>query len=189
MSKDDEDVLPGLGSGDGVDKELIDLGVVHVEVSSKDSPEDSLEGRHSKSIDGSGDELEVVASCEAGVGGSLVVGLTFEERDGSFVIEGGADLGLTTFGLQEREGRRRREEEEMGRDERRRAKEGRRVRSRLSRGDTRTPILPSRAALTSLNKCDPALTCWKKTAVSLNTHFASSNSLCFLTRASQLAFI
>lgn len=38
VSEDDEDVLPGLRAGGRVDEDLLDIGVVHVEVATENTP-------------------------------------------------------------------------------------------------------------------------------------------------------
>lgn len=58
VGEDDEDVLADFGSGGGVDEDLVDVGVVHVKIAAQDTPEDSLKGRNTSAVDGTGDEPE-----------------------------------------------------------------------------------------------------------------------------------
>lgn len=104
MGKDDEHVLAGLLRSDRVDKELVDLGVVHVKVSSEDSPEDSLKGGHPGSVDCSRHKLEVVAVGSPASNSAFVrmeVGRSsVEQRSGPFVVvKRGSDLSLSSFSL------------------------------------------------------------------------------------------
>lgn len=46
MGKDDKDVLAGLRACRWVDEGLNDVGVVHVEIPTKDAPENTLESRN-----------------------------------------------------------------------------------------------------------------------------------------------
>lgn len=58
MSENDENVLPRLNSGNRVDERLLNVRVVHVQVSTKDSPEDTLERRKTRTLNSSGDKPE-----------------------------------------------------------------------------------------------------------------------------------
>lgn len=56
MCEDDEYVLPGLRSSSRVDEDLVNVGVVHIQIATQDTPEDPLERRDTSSVDSSGDE-------------------------------------------------------------------------------------------------------------------------------------
>ena len=56
VCEDDEYILAGLNSGSGVDKRLLDVDVVHVEVATEHAPKDTLKRRQTSPVDRTGDE-------------------------------------------------------------------------------------------------------------------------------------
>jgi hypothetical protein len=59
MGKDDKDVLVRLFPVGGVDERFLDLGIVHVEVTSEDPPEDAFKDGHPGAFDRTGDESAI----------------------------------------------------------------------------------------------------------------------------------
>ena len=56
MGKDNEDVFAGLLPRNGVHKGLVDVGVIHIEISTEDAPENTFECRHTGTLDGARNE-------------------------------------------------------------------------------------------------------------------------------------
>src|ERR1700732_2629915 len=59
MCEDNEDVLARLRTSLRIDEGLCDVGVVHVEITTKHTPKDSFEGGYTGTIDGTCDKLEI----------------------------------------------------------------------------------------------------------------------------------
>jgi hypothetical protein len=51
VSKDNENIFVRRASSCGIDERICNVCVVHVEVATKDTPEDTLEGRQARAID------------------------------------------------------------------------------------------------------------------------------------------
>jgi hypothetical protein len=56
MGEDDEDVLARFSTADRINEGLDDVGMVHVEITAENTPEDSLKGGDADSVEGTGDE-------------------------------------------------------------------------------------------------------------------------------------
>jgi hypothetical protein len=70
--------------------------VVHVQVPAQDAPEDALEGRHARAVEGARDELEV--ELDAGCGELVFAVVVLEERRRA-VVERRADVGVLDLRL------------------------------------------------------------------------------------------
>lgn len=58
MSEYDEDVLASFGSGVGINKGLRNVGLVHVEITTQDTPKHTFKGSNPSAVDRTSDKPE-----------------------------------------------------------------------------------------------------------------------------------
>lgn len=56
VGEDNEDVLPGLFAGGRIDEGLDNVGMIHVQVATKNTPENAFEGRDAAALDRTGNK-------------------------------------------------------------------------------------------------------------------------------------
>lgn len=114
MGEDDEDVLSSLLASDRVDEGLDNIGVIHVKVASKDTPQNTLERRQPGALDRSRHESSLNSACSSSIWsndlleikldsrGIVVLAVFMLQQRCRAVVKGGSDLGLLVHRLLKR---------------------------------------------------------------------------------------
>lgn len=94
MCEDDEHILAGFSASGWVNKRLLNIGVVHVQVSTQHAPEHAFERRKARAVDG--------ASNEPGQANELQEGARRNPHALEVKLSSARKLGFTIIVLQER---------------------------------------------------------------------------------------